>query len=94
MPKSFFDKVAGLGQVFSFEFCEIFWNTFFTEHLRASASVFEHLLCCNYSPSFEDFSILTRESNDFKLKIMESLLIARDKPILNKADSSLPLELF
>ena len=25
---------------------------------------------------------------------MESLLIARDKPILNKADSSLPLELF
>ena len=54
----------------------------------------EHLLCCNYSPSFEGFSILTRESNDFKLKIMESLLIARDKPILNKADSSLPLELF
>ena len=54
----------------------------------------EHLFCCNYSPSFENFSILTRESNDFKLKIMESLLIARDKPILNKADSSLPLQLF
>ena len=54
----------------------------------------EHLLCCNYCPSFEDFSILTRESNDFKLKIMESLLITRDKSILNKADSSLPLELF
>ena len=54
----------------------------------------EHLLCCNYSPSFEDFSILTKESNDFKLKIMESLLIARDKPVLNKADSSLLLELF
>ena len=51
-------------------------------------------LCCNYSPSFEEISILTRESNDFKLKIMESLLIARDKPILNKADSSLPLQLF
>ena len=41
----------------------------------------EHLLHCNYSPSFEDFSILIRESNDFKLKIMESLLIVRDKPI-------------
>ena len=54
----------------------------------------EHFLCCNYCPSFEDFSILTRESNDFKLRIMESLLIVRDKPILNKADSSLPLELF
>ena len=54
----------------------------------------EYLLCCNYSPSFEGFSILTRESNDFKLKIMENLLIARDKPILSKPDSSLPLELF
>ena len=54
----------------------------------------KHLLCCNYSPSFEDFSILTRESNGFKLKIIERLLIARCKPILNKADSSLPLELF
>ena len=54
----------------------------------------EHLLCCSYFPSFEDFSILTRESNDFKMKIMESLLIARDEPIYNKADSSLSLELF
>ena len=53
----------------------------------------EHLLCGNYSPSFEDFSILNRESNDFKLKIMESLLIACGEPILNNADSSLPLEL-
>ena len=53
-----------------------------------------HLLCCNYSPSFEDFSVLTRESNDFKLKIMENLLIARDKPIVNKVHCSLLLELF
>ena len=44
----------------------------------------EHLSCFNYSPSFEDF----------KLKTMESLLIACVKPILNKADSSLSLELF
>ena len=54
----------------------------------------EHLLCCNYSPHFEDFSILTREINDLQLKIMESQLIARDKPILNKKDFSFPLELF
>ena len=32
----------------------------------------EHLICCNYSSLFEDFSILTRENNDFELKIMES----------------------
>ena len=54
----------------------------------------EHLLCWNYSPSFEDFSILFWESKDFKLKIMEKLLIVRDKPVLNKADSSLSLDLF
>ena len=54
----------------------------------------EHFLCCNYSPSVEGFSILNRQSNDFKLNIMERLLIAHDKPILNKPDSSLPLELF
>ena len=78
------------------------------EHLRIShftrkkvkigynklTSVQKHLLCCNYSPSFEDLSIFTRKSNDFKLKIMESQLLARDKPVLNKADSSLSLELF
>ena len=54
----------------------------------------EHLLCCNCSPFFEDFSILIRESNGFKMKILENLLIARDKPILNNSDSSLHLELF
>ena len=33
-----------------------------------------------------------RKSNDFKLKLMESLLILRDNPVLNKVDSLLPLE--
>ena len=28
-----------LAQVFSCEFCQIFKNTFFTEHLRVSASI-------------------------------------------------------
>ena len=41
----FFNKVAGLRpaetlvQLFACEFCEIFWNTFFTEHLCSTASV-------------------------------------------------------
>ena len=52
----FFNKVAGLrpgtaynfikketlAQVFSYEFCEISKNTIFTEHLRATASVYMH----------------------------------------------------
>ena len=54
----------------------------------------EHLLCCNCFPSFEDFSILTRDSTDFKLKIRKSLLMTCDKLVLNKVDCSLPLELF
>ena len=33
-----FIKKETLAEVFSFEFCEIFKNTFFTEHLRATAS--------------------------------------------------------
>ena len=53
----------------------------------------EHLLCCGYSPFFEDLTTLTTEINDFKLRIMECLLIVHDKAALNKADTSLPLEL-
>ena len=37
----FFNKVAGLVQVFSCEFYEIFKDIFFVEHLRATAFV-----CC------------------------------------------------
>ena len=49
MLESLFDKIADLmpaillkettTHVFSYEFSEIFKNTFFTEHLRATASV-------------------------------------------------------
>ena len=54
----------------------------------------EHFLCCNYSPSFEDFSVLTKESNYFRLEIMGSVprLTVRDKP--DKTDYSLSFELF
>ena len=34
-----FIKKDTLAQVFSCEFCEIFKNTFFTEHLRTTASI-------------------------------------------------------
>ena len=38
--------------------------------------------------------VSSRESNDFILKITELLLTASNKSVLNKADSSLLLELF
>ena len=54
----------------------------------------EHLLFCNHTPDFEDFSILATNNNDFKITLMEGLLINRDNPTLNKNKQSLPLELF
>ena len=35
----FFNKKETLAQVFSCEYCEIFKNTFYAEHLRVTASV-------------------------------------------------------
>ena len=76
------------------------------EHLSLSAltckradnnkrsTVKDHCLFFNHVGSFEDFSILTYESNSFKLLIKEALLVSRDQPFLNKQFKSIPLQLF
>ena len=43
-----------------------------------------HLLLCNHSPSFESFSVLTKENRKFVLGLKKSLLIMRDKHSLNR----------
>ena len=58
------------------------------------SAVKDHCLPCNHVGTFEDFSILMYESNPFKLLIKESLLVSRDKPLLNKQLKSIPLQLF
>ena len=58
------------------------------------SAIKEHLLFCSHAPDFEDFSILATKNNDFKVLLMESLLINKDHPSLNKNKQSLPLELF
>ena len=58
------------------------------------SAVKDHCLFFNHVGSFEDFSILTYESNPFKLLIKEALLVSRDKPLLNKQVKSIPLQLF
>ena len=58
------------------------------------SAIKEHLLFCNHTSEFEDFSILASNNNDFKVTLIESLLINRDHPPLNKNKQSLPLELF
>ena len=56
----------------------------------SNSAVHDHLLHCNYLPSFDNFSILAHENKTFLLEIKESLLIARDKPLLNRNISSAP----
>ena len=76
------------------------------EHLGVSAltrkrvkgdndsAIKKHHLFCNHSSGFEDFFILASNNNDFKVTLMESLLINRDHAPLNKNRHSLPLKLF
>ena len=58
------------------------------------SAISDHLLQCNCTINFDDFSILATDCNKFKLLLRESLLIKRDKPILNRTIKSFPLELF
>ena len=76
------------------------------EHLSLSAltvqrvnnnkksSVKDNCLFSNHLGSFEDFPVLTYESNPLKLLIKEALLVSRDTPLLNKQVKSIPLRLF
>ena len=57
-------------------------------------SAIDHALLEGHKASFDNFSILLKESNPFKLQLKESLFISRDESILNKNIFSFPLELF
>ena len=59
-----------------------------------NSSVADHLLLCNHSASYGDFSILMRENKKFLLELKESLLIMRDKSSLNRSITSAQLHLF
>ena len=58
------------------------------------STVLDHSSFCNTSPSFDNFSILTSEHNDFELTVIKSLLINRDKLILKRTVNPYALELF
>ena len=59
-----------------------------------NSSVANHLLLCNHSASYDNFSILTRQNKTFLLELKESLLIIRDKQSLNMNITSTQLYLF
>ncbi len=73
------------------------------------SAAFDHFLSCPVNvrvvddvlqfpttvrPRICDFSVLCSASTDYHSKIKESLLIARDKPPLNRNIASFPLLLF
>ena len=66
------------------------------KHLKnvKQSAISDHLLQCNCTINFDDHSILATDYNKFKLLPRESLLIKRDKPILNRTIKLFPLELF
>ena len=70
------------------------WGEELGEELNHGFTTKEHLFLCNHSPDFEDFSVLDANNNDIKVTLMESLLINRDHPLLNKNKQSVYLELF
>ena len=57
-------------------------------------AVSDHLLLHNHDSDFNDFTILCRDNNGFRLLIKESILISRDSPVLNKNTASILLLLF
>ena len=59
-----------------------------------NSSVANHLLFCNHSASYDDFSILKCENKKFLLEFKKSPLIMRDKPSLISNITSAPLYLF
>ena len=58
------------------------------------SAIFDHMLLDCHKASIDNFSIHSKENNAYKLQLKESLLISRDKPILNRNIYSFPLELF
>ena len=61
---------------------------------KKESAVSDHRLQCDSVISFEDFDVLASDINNFRLFITESLLINRNKPILNRTIKSFPLKLF
>ena len=47
------------------------------------------MLVCNNTVSFEDFFVLANGTNDFRIKLQESLSIHHDWPQLNHLNQSL-----
>ena len=60
-----------------------------------NSGILDHINCQNSCyGNIDNFKIIGNASNDFFLRIKESLLISKFKPSLNSKDKSIPLQLF
>ena len=64
------------------------------KELKAMMILPLHLLFWNHPPVFEYFPIFTINNNEFKVILIESVLINRNNPHLNKKKQPLTLERF
>ena len=68
-------------------------NNSFTYNKNNATEVRRHIHDCGHDSSIDNFSIIGRASNDFHLRIKESLLIKKLKPSLNVTLDTMPLKL-
>ena len=61
---------------------------------KCNSAILKHVNCQKCVGDVQNFKIIGSATNDFQLKIKESLLIHKNKPKINGADQSVPLELF
>ena len=61
---------------------------------QCSTTVRDHMLNCDTVVVENDFKILGNDSNDYFLKVKESLFIMKDRPKLNIQGKYIPLALF
>ena len=54
-------------------------------------AVKDHMLFCDHIVSIDDFKMLATSDSDFHVKVKESLLVSRDKPILNKNETEIQI---
>ena len=59
-----------------------------------NSAICDHLLRCDFLPSFDNFGLFAHENKKYLLVIKESLQIMRDTPSLIRNVNSAPLYLF
>ena len=61
---------------------------------KVPSAIGDHNSICNSNIKEQDFSILCRESNEYKLLVKETIFINMLKPKLNLQVGSMPVKLF